>query len=85
MEAMNRLWNIIGNSGCDAVLIPGTDPHQSEYPPQEWRSRPYFTGFTGSFGHVIATGNKALLTTDSRYELQVVQELNAEKIDPVLH
>ena len=39
----------------DAVIIPGTDPHQSEYPAEYWKFRDWITGFTGSNGTAVVT------------------------------
>ncbi|NRA66920.1 MAG: M24 family metallopeptidase [Pseudobacteriovorax sp.] len=81
MQAMNELRQAISQTPYDAVLIPGTDPHQSEYPPTQWETRQYYTGFTGSNGHLIVSKDRALLTTDSRYELQVAKEVDFPGIE----
>lgn len=36
--------------GIDAVIIPQTDPHQSEYLADHWEARRWLSGFTGSAG-----------------------------------
>lgn len=56
-------------------ILPGADPHLSEYPPLHWHSRPWLSGFTGSAGTLIITEEKAFLRTDSRYFLQASIEL----------
>ncbi|WP_271393121.1 aminopeptidase P family protein [Aequorivita sinensis] len=58
----------------DAVIIPSTDPHQSEYVAKHWKVREYFTGFTGSAGVLVLNQNEAALWTDSRYFLQFEDE-----------
>lgn len=58
----------------DAVIIPSTDPHQSEYVSKHWKVREYFTGFTGSAGVLVLNQNEAALWTDSRYFLQFEDE-----------
>lgn len=59
----------------DAVIIPGTDPHQSEYIGDHWKLRDWITGFTGSNGTAVITTDDARLWTDSRYFLQAEKEL----------
>ena len=59
----------------DAVIIPGTDPHQSEYTSAHWKLRDWVTGFTGSNGTAVVTLSEAGLWTDSRYFLQAELEL----------
>ncbi len=61
----------------DALLIPTTDPHQSEYIPDYWKIRAWLTGFTGSAGTAVITKNHAGLWTDSRYFVQAEKELTA--------
>lgn len=64
------------SKGVDAVIVPGTDPHQSEYVSGHWKFREWLTGFTGSAGTAIVTLAAAALWTDSRYFLQGEQELS---------
>ena len=59
----------------DAVIIPGTDPHQSEYICDHWKFRDWISGFTGSNGTAVVTLDQAALWTDSRYFLQAEIEL----------
>ena len=53
----------------DAYVIPSSDPHQSEHPPEHWRSREWISGFDGSAGTVVVTADRAGLWTDFRYYL----------------
>jgi Xaa-Pro aminopeptidase len=59
-----------------AYIVPGTDPHQSEYVPFLWQRRQWLSGFTGSKGDLAITDRKAGLWTDSRYFLQAEEELS---------
>lgn len=59
----------------DAVIIPGTDAHQSEYVSAHWKMRDWVSGFTGSNGTAVVTLNDARLWTDSRYFLQAAEQL----------
>lgn len=47
-----------------AYLIPSSDPHQSEYLPENYKTREFISGFTGSAGTVLVTKDKAILWTD---------------------
>ncbi len=65
----------------DAYIIPGSDPHLSEYPAERWKTRRWISGFTGSAGTVVVTATKAGLWADSRYFLQAAQQLEGTGID----
>ena len=64
-----------------AVIIPGTDYHQSEYISDHWKFRDWVTGFTGSNGTAVVTLDNAGLWTDSRYFLQAAQQLEDSGVD----
>lgn len=66
--------------GIDAVIIPQTDPHQSEYLADHWEARRWLSGFTGSAGSLVVTADEALLWTDSRYFIQAAQQLDGSGI-----
>lgn len=59
---LNKVRKLIENKDLDAVLI--TDE----------KNRRYFSGFTGSAGVLLITGNKALLLTDFRYLEQAASQ-----------
>ncbi|MDE2154890.1 MAG: aminopeptidase P family protein [Xanthomonadaceae bacterium] len=61
--------------GIAAVLVPSADPHLSEYLPDHWQARTWLSGFTGSAGSLVVTGEHAGLWTDSRYFAQAEQQL----------
>jgi len=62
-------------AGVSAYIVPGTDPHASEYIAGYWKERQWISGFTGSAGTAALTLDKAGLWTDSRYFLQGAAEL----------
>ena len=72
---LEALRDLMRSKHIDAVIIPGTDPHQSEYPSEHWKFRDYVSGFTGSNGTAVVTLDDAGLWTDSRYFLQAVEQL----------
>ena len=68
-----RHWLNIEN--VEAIIIPSTDPHNSEYTPNHWKAREWATGFNGSAGTAVITKNSAALWTDSRYFIQAAHQL----------
>jgi Xaa-Pro aminopeptidase len=75
-EKIKSLRRLMRKHNIQAYLIPGSDPHQSEYVPEFWRRRTFITGFTGSAGDALVTMKIAGLWTDSRYYLQTDRELH---------
>lgn len=78
LEYLARLRKAMTEHGIDAVVITGTDPHQSEIPPHHWRGREWLTGFwstNGTNGTAVVTKDEALCWTDSRYFLQAEDQL----------
>lgn len=80
-ERINALRSQMLLHGIDAVIIPQTDPHQSEYISDHWQVRRYFSGFTGSAGSLVVTAKAALLWTDSRYFIQAAQQLSGTEVE----
>lgn len=72
---LSALRDAMKSTGISAVIIPQTDPHQSEYIAAHWQVRRYLSGFTGSAGTLVVTLREALLWTDSRYFIQAAQQL----------
>ena len=67
---------------CDvsAYVVPGNDPHASEYMASHWFEMQWLSGFQGESGTVVVTMDRALLWTDSRYYLQAGIELDGSGI-----
>ena len=74
-QKLAALRSAMRSHNIDAVLIPSSDPHQSEYVADHWQERSWISGFTGSAGIVAVTKDHAGLWTDSRYFLQGEMEL----------
>lgn len=74
-QHLEALREIMRQNNVDAFIIPGTDPHHSEYTHPHWKFRDYVSGFTGSNGTAAVTLDKAALWTDSRYFLQADEQL----------
>lgn len=67
--------------GMDAYIVPTADFHQSEYVGEYFKCREYITGFTGSAGTALITGEKAYLWTDGRYFIQAAKQLEDTTVE----
>lgn len=79
-EKLAALREIMERECVDAYIVSGTDPHNSEYLPAAWRQREWISGFTGSFGTLVVTKEKAGLWTDTRYFIQAEKQLAGTNI-----
>ena len=68
-----RLW--MKENGFTAFVFPSSDPHNSEYVADYWKSREWISGFSGSAGTAVVTLEHAALWTDSRYFIAAEKEL----------
>jgi Xaa-Pro aminopeptidase len=78
-----KLREAMAAHGLDAVLLPSSDPHLSEYLPAHWQGREWFSGFTGSMGTLVVLADRAALFADSRYWVQAEAELAGSGVDLV--
>ena len=67
--------------GIGVYIVPGNDPHASEYMASHWFEMQWISGFNGESGTVVVTPDRALLWTDSRYYLQAGIELKDSGIE----
>ncbi len=67
--------------GIGVYIVPGNDPHASEYMASHWFEMQWISGFNGESGTVVVTMDRALLWTDSRYYLQAGIELKDSGIE----
>ena len=67
--------------GLSAYVVPGNDPHASEYMAAHWCEMQWLSGFNGESGTVVVTLDRAFLWTDSRYYLQAGIELKDSTIE----
>ena len=74
-ERLAKLREIMKQEGISACIVPGTDPHASEYIADFWKEREWISGFDGSAGTAAVTLDKAGVWTDSRYFLQGAEQL----------
>lgn len=78
---ISQLREAMKQQGISACIIPGTDPHASEYIADYWKEREWISGFDGSAGTIVVTMKGAGLWTDSRYFLQGAEQLEGTGID----
>ena len=74
-ERIARLRALMEERHIDAVLVPTSDYHESEYVGEHFACRKYITGFTGSAGTALITRDWAGVWTDGRYFVQAAAEL----------
>lgn len=72
---LDNLRQLMKGANISAVIVPGTDPHGSEYLTPHWKERAFISGFTGSAGTAVITLDGGGLWTDSRYFLQAEEQL----------
>jgi Xaa-Pro aminopeptidase len=80
-DRIASLREAMRKAGISACIIPGTDPHASEYIAECWKERVWISDFTGSAGTIVITLGKGGLWTDSRYYLQAGDQLAGTGID----
>lgn len=82
-QRLARIRQLMNREGIYALLVPSADPHLSEYLPGYWQGRQWLSGFHGSVGTLIVTGDFAGIWADSRYWEQATQELEGSGIELV--
>ena len=81
IERLAALRALMRKEGLSAYIVPGTDPHASEYMAPHWAEMSWISGFLGETGTAVITLDKALLWTDSRYYLQAEIELKGTTVE----
>ena len=81
MDNLKLLQDLLKENNYDAYIIPSSDFHGSEYLPEHFKARAYFSGFTGSAGTLLVMQNEAYLWTDGRYFIQAAIELEGSRIN----
>ena len=81
IERLAALRALMKEEGVWACIVPGTDPHASEYMAEHWTEMSWITGFLGETGTAVITLDQALLWTDSRYYLQAEAELQGTTVE----
>jgi Xaa-Pro aminopeptidase len=81
LKKLSSLRQAMIQHGISACIIPGTDPHASEYIADYWKEREWISGFDGSAGTAVVTLTAAGLWTDSRYFLHAAEQLEGTGIE----
>jgi len=81
VERLAALRGAMKEANLAAYVVPGNDPHASEYMASHWCEMQWLSGFNGEAGTMVVTMDKALLWTDSRYYLQAGIELKDSTIE----
>lgn len=81
LERLAALRAAMKEAKVAAYVVPGNDPHASEYMASHWCEMQWLSGFNGESGTMVVTTDKALLWTDSRYYLQAGIELKDSTIE----
>ncbi len=81
LEKLAALRELMRKHRLSAYIVPGTDPHASEYMAEHWTEITWLSGFKGETGTVLVTMDKAFLWTDSRYYLQANIELAGSSVE----
>ena len=63
IEKISSLREQMRKYSLAAYIVPGTDPHASEYVTEHWRERMWISGFTGSAGTAVVTMDNGGLWT----------------------
>ena len=79
-KRLAALRQAMQQQNISATIIPGTDPHASEYIADYWKEREWISGFDGSAGTMVITLKHACLWTDSRYFIQAEAQLLGTEI-----
>jgi len=74
-EKIACIRQLMEKDNLSAVIIPSSDPHQSEYLAEHWQARKWLTGFSGSAGMAVITHDHAILWTDFRYYIQAEAQI----------
>ena len=81
LERLAALRAAMKEANVTVYVVPGNDPHASEYMASHWCEMQWLSGFNGEAGTMVVTTDKALLWTDSRYYLQAGIELKDSTIE----
>ncbi|MDR2854300.1 MAG: aminopeptidase P family protein [Prevotellaceae bacterium] len=80
-KRLEKLREVMKSNSVAAYIVPGTDPHASEYIADCWKERQWISGFNGSAGTAVITTDTAGLWTDSRYFLQGATQLEGSSYE----
>jgi len=76
---LKKLRESMLKKGIGLYIMVNSDPHESEYLTDYWKSVEWLTGFEGEVATVIITADEAYLWTDSRFFISGAEQL---KVSP---
>lgn len=79
-ERIAAVRSLMKANDISAIIVPGADPHMSEYYSEHWATTTFISGFTGETGTVVITQSMAGLWTDGRYYIQAANELRGSEM-----
>ncbi|MCR6633001.1 MAG: aminopeptidase P family protein [Magnetospirillum sp.] len=82
-ERLDALRAELARRKLSGFVVPRADEHQGEYVPPSAQRLAWLTGFTGSAGSAVVLADRAAVFVDGRYTLQVRQEVDAARFEPV--
>lgn len=80
-DRLKALRQAMHEQNVQAVIIPTSDFHDTEYVCDYYQARVEFSGFTGSAGTLVVLADKAALWTDGRYFIQAARQLEGSGIE----
>ena len=80
-KRLAALRRAMKENGITYYMITSADCHGSEYVHEHFRTRAYFSGFTGSNGTLLVGEKTAALWTDGRYFVQAEEQLTGTGIE----
>jgi Xaa-Pro aminopeptidase len=75
---LERVREKMRESRVDALIVPSSDAHNSEYTASHLQARAFISNFTGSAGTALITLEKALVWADGRYWIAAAEQLYPE-------
>ncbi|SCU70663.1 aminopeptidase P1, putative [Trypanosoma equiperdum] len=69
-KILSRVREAMKLHSINALIVPSSDPHNSEYVMDSYKCRGFLTNFNGSAGTCLITMEEAYLWTDGRYWLE---------------
>ena len=66
-ERLTAFRAAMAKVGCDAFLMPSSDPHSSEYAPDHYTAWEYFSGFSCENSNLVIMADEAAMWVDGRF------------------
>jgi len=75
LKQLIDIRKVMASNEVDAIIVPTSDCHNSEYVAEYFKTRSFVSGFTGSAGVAAIWNDGAGLWTDGRYYAQAEKQL----------